>query len=471
MANEDATPWVCFGTYSFNRETLELRRGDRAVRLQQQPARVLAYLSGRPGELVARSDLADHLWGDTHVDVDQGLNNAVRHLRNVLRDNAESPLFVETVPKLGYRFLAPVTFSARAERVAADGSPAAAEAAPVRFAGQKTVWLFAAAIVLIAAGWWLSQTDLLPFFHAGPEAEYLLARSRGRWTEARTRAQLQEALTELNKALRVIRDVPEARLLRAEMAYYFEWDAANAEREYRQALQLGGGIKEVQASYAFYALLRGQAEEARQHAEIALDLDPTSADTHLVAGMIALRLGHADEAFDLCRRAEELGQGALDASDCLLGAFRVLGDTQRALTHMKDWIRAKHPPSSVMDRIQAADRPEESLVSALRWRQHLLFLAARRSPDAPESEIAAEGGRPLSPSIFGEIASRGRLAAASALAGDFDSALQWLRLARQDRSPSFLRWVTDPAFEPLLSNADYLEILKDAPLSRPPFGD
>lgn len=85
----------------------ELRKEGQPLRLPAQAARLLLLLASRAGELVTREEIVRHLWPDTVVDYDQGLHNAVRHLREALEDDPKNPRFVETVPRLGYRFIAP----------------------------------------------------------------------------------------------------------------------------------------------------------------------------------------------------------------------------------------------------------------------------------------------------------------------------------------------------------------------------
>jgi DNA-binding winged helix-turn-helix (wHTH) protein/TolB-like protein len=98
-----------FGDFEFNGETGELWQGTTAIRLQPQPARVLAILIAQAGELVTREALQQHVWGkDTVVDFDQGLNWCVGRLREVLQDSASEPRFIQTVPRRGYRFVADV---------------------------------------------------------------------------------------------------------------------------------------------------------------------------------------------------------------------------------------------------------------------------------------------------------------------------------------------------------------------------
>ncbi|MGA7318103.1 MAG: winged helix-turn-helix domain-containing protein [Silvibacterium sp.] len=98
-----------FGDFKSNSETGELWQGPTAIRLQPQPARVLALLIALRGKRVTREALQQHVWGeDTVIDFEQGLNWCVRRLREVLHDTPSEPKFIQTVPRRGYRFVADV---------------------------------------------------------------------------------------------------------------------------------------------------------------------------------------------------------------------------------------------------------------------------------------------------------------------------------------------------------------------------
>jgi Tol biopolymer transport system component/DNA-binding winged helix-turn-helix (wHTH) protein len=100
---------VGFGPFDADLGTRELRRHGHKIRLQEQPFRVLAALLQRPGEVITREELHQALWPDhTHVEFDHGLNTAMRKIRQALDDSADTPRFIETLPRQGYRFLAPV---------------------------------------------------------------------------------------------------------------------------------------------------------------------------------------------------------------------------------------------------------------------------------------------------------------------------------------------------------------------------
>ena len=98
-----------FGVFELDRDTGELSKSGRKVALRPQAARVLAVLAERPAELVTREHLKDCIWeSDISVDFEHGLNQCIRQIRLALDDNAGTPRYVETLPRLGYRFIAPL---------------------------------------------------------------------------------------------------------------------------------------------------------------------------------------------------------------------------------------------------------------------------------------------------------------------------------------------------------------------------
>ncbi len=102
-----------FGLFSVDARNLELRRGGTPVKMREQSFRILVYLLEHAGEIVTREELRGVLWpADTFVDFDHSLNTAVMKLRDALGDSADAPLYIETIPKRGYRFIAPVAKAA-----------------------------------------------------------------------------------------------------------------------------------------------------------------------------------------------------------------------------------------------------------------------------------------------------------------------------------------------------------------------
>jgi len=131
---------IRFGLFEADLSAGELRKRGRKIPLQDQPFRVLRLLLLRPGELVSREDFQRALWpGDTFVEFDEGLNKAIQKLRQALDDSSDNPRFIETLPRKGYRFIAPVDHNvgkasaAQAQPTSVDGNALSPPAAgPVK---------------------------------------------------------------------------------------------------------------------------------------------------------------------------------------------------------------------------------------------------------------------------------------------------------------------------------------------------
>jgi eukaryotic-like serine/threonine-protein kinase len=137
-----------FGTFEADLSTGELRKRGLRLKIQEQPFHLLVLLLERPGEVVTREELRHTLWSDqTFVDFDRGLNRAMNKLRAALCDSAESPRFIETLPRRGYRFIAPVTVHPAAADMqrAPEGhslAPRPGEIESPRDSGGKAAWGF-----------------------------------------------------------------------------------------------------------------------------------------------------------------------------------------------------------------------------------------------------------------------------------------------------------------------------------------
>jgi TolB-like protein/DNA-binding winged helix-turn-helix (wHTH) protein/Flp pilus assembly protein TadD len=200
----EASRLVRFGVFELDLRSGELRKAGARVNLPDQPLQFLTALLEHPGQLVTRDELRQKLWpSDTFVDFEHGLNAVVKRLRDVLGDSADAPRFIETVPRRGYRFVAPVE---GVGRPADDGGPSQLDSSGVArdavATGQSTrlgvrdqarphlwklgTWAIGFAIVMLAGvmGWnrlgvgtpVLPVTiAVLPFEHLGgdPEREYL----------------------------------------------------------------------------------------------------------------------------------------------------------------------------------------------------------------------------------------------------------------------------------------------------------
>jgi DNA-binding winged helix-turn-helix (wHTH) protein len=126
-----------FGQFELDPAGEELRREGRRRRLQAQPFKLLLLLVRRAGTLVTYEDIRGELWGEgTFVEFDQAVHYAIRQIREALGDSADKPLYIETVPRRGYRFIAPL------EAPAAPSAPAAAPVARLGTAAHlhKALW-------------------------------------------------------------------------------------------------------------------------------------------------------------------------------------------------------------------------------------------------------------------------------------------------------------------------------------------
>jgi TolB-like protein/DNA-binding winged helix-turn-helix (wHTH) protein len=151
-ARPEASGWWRFGLFELEMSTGELRRAGRRVHLAPQPARVLTTLVQRAGHIVTRDELKEAAWGDnTFVDFEQGLNFCMKQIRAALGDEADNPRFVETVPRRGYRFIAPVETAAPAKTVpAAPDPPLPVPTTSTRSRTTRVAWMAVAVVVLVA---------------------------------------------------------------------------------------------------------------------------------------------------------------------------------------------------------------------------------------------------------------------------------------------------------------------------------
>jgi TolB-like protein/DNA-binding winged helix-turn-helix (wHTH) protein/Flp pilus assembly protein TadD len=177
-----------FGVFELDSQSGELRRNGVKVRLPDQPFQILQLLLDRPGELVTREQLRQQLWSsDTYVDFDLGLNSAIRRLREALDDSADNPRFVQTLPRRGYRFIAPVTpAGSHIEQPATEDSSAPDSRIRRKWiAGAVLLALTIAALAVISErGWWsrrrpgmqIRSLAVLPFDNLTGDAsqEYLV---------------------------------------------------------------------------------------------------------------------------------------------------------------------------------------------------------------------------------------------------------------------------------------------------------
>jgi DNA-binding winged helix-turn-helix (wHTH) protein/tetratricopeptide (TPR) repeat protein len=211
---QSSRPVLKFGVFEADLRREELRKRGVKAKLQEQPFRVLALLLERPGEVVTRQDLQKRLWpSDTFVDFENGLNTAIRKLREALGDDSENPEYIETVPRHGYRFIAPVTEVAAAHTALVQAAVSPAAAPRSSWLARGRYWIGVIAIVLVVlgvAGWELFRNN--PAFSFNSQDSVLVTDFENHTGDPRFNNALDTAFTVSLEQSRHANVFPRARL-------------------------------------------------------------------------------------------------------------------------------------------------------------------------------------------------------------------------------------------------------------------
>ena len=340
----------------------ELRKNGKPVLLAPQPTRVLELLVSRAGELVTRQEIRKQLWGEeTTVDFDQGLNHCIRQLRAELNDHADRPLFIQTVPRRGYRFIAPVANDAKAAERPAN-PPGISQFQEKRSIGRHALLAFAVSafvVLLFVAG----RSALLvsrraapglPIVaqsagtaapsgaHEIPDPAARLAYLKGRFywnrrspeslrkaveyfqlaadkdpTAAVAYAGLADAYDLMGylgevppglaypkataaavRALQLDSSLAEAHVSLADIRAVHDWQFADAEREYRRAIELKPNYATAHQWYSAFLSAMGRSDDALREGRRALELDPLSLIINVTMGRAYYFAGQYDNAIE-----------------------------------------------------------------------------------------------------------------------------------------------------------------------------
>lgn len=158
MPTAKAAHIVRFAVFEVDLRNSELRRSGVKIKLQSQPFQILAMLLEHPGELVTREDLRGRLWpADTFVDFEHSLNTGIKRLREALGDSAERPVYIETIPRRGYRFLLPI------QEAGPDPAFPATKTTLRPSSGRRISWVLVAGVVLFLGGLIAKELRRVPF--------------------------------------------------------------------------------------------------------------------------------------------------------------------------------------------------------------------------------------------------------------------------------------------------------------------
>ncbi|HJQ71484.1 MAG TPA: winged helix-turn-helix domain-containing protein [Blastocatellia bacterium] len=271
---------IRFGEFELSLEANELRRGGQAVHLQPQPLKALAFLASRAGQTVTREELRQAVWeGETFVDFEHGLNFCINQIRGALGDKAQSPRFIETLPRRGYRFIAhvemlngsPVIKEAEGP-VAAAIKPAAPDQAKRRT--YRVAWLCVMLIAVAAAGF------------AGLADAYRLL---GMYYTALPAEAYPKAKQAALRAMELDPNNADASVALGTIRFRYEWDWAEAERDFLRALEINPSLGMAHHDYAWFLVAMGRLDEGVEHIEMAQRLDPLSPLANSDVGWVYLK--------------------------------------------------------------------------------------------------------------------------------------------------------------------------------------
>ena len=390
---------LAFGVFELNLATGELRRAGYRMPLPPQPGKLLAALLQRPGAVVTREELRVALWGEgTFVDFDHGLNFCVNQLRRILGDRASSPRFIETVPRVGYRFLAPVTAASVPEAPRARGLRGARWLTPVLAAwvvSQGGSGPLAARTPVTEPRASVREVYLRGIDHArrGPSewpqaaqwleravvedpsyapAQAALAGIYVRLAQARLRPG-PDVLPLARAAARAALDADdrsaEAHLWAGMAALHGDWDWAVAGREIRHAIALDPRLAEARREHAVYLTARGDDTGALREIQEARRLDPLCPIVTGEAAWYCYRAGRTDEAAALWRAAATL-RTDLGLHEALLLLYREQGRPESAAEEALRAMRAAGVPERHVAEVSLLPPPEAAqayLRGAIRW--------------------------------------------------------------------------------------------------------
>ena len=472
-----------FGPFELRARSRELFKHGVKLKLRPQPFQILNELLGKPGELVTREQLRDKLWSsETFVDFEQSLNTSVKELRAVIGDSATEPQYIETVPRLGYRFIAPVQ---AAHAAAPNGDSAASVLARIP-TKKNRAWprLWAAALVaaalLTVVGYMKFATSVFGHSakaHRSPNPAAVDSYLRGRaMLDAHNTSDIGRALAQFQEA---IREDPD-----------FAPPYAALGRMYWLLTSYGVDLSET------LPLMKSASDKA-------LELDDHLADGHAVRGLVLLYLQndwHGAEAE--FHRALELNPGESAAHDYYATAFLLhagrmqesIAESQRAaeldplsvhfasdLGSIYYYARKYSESEAQLRRVLQVD---PNLPSA-KWALMKLYEQQQRWPEASaqfQEVLAGVNNEPvlsgnadartvLSPqkywsariemqqAIVKDIADYCDLAIAYARAGEKEKALATLELAATKNNPALKDLNIEPAYDSIRNESRFQQLV------------
>ena len=336
---------VRFGAFEVDLRLRQLRKHGIRLRLQDQPFQVLALLLEHLGDLVTREELRKKLWPADHfVDFDTGLNNAVKKLRDALGDSAEEPRFIETLPRLGYRFIGQVTTEDNSQGPSHQiESPVEAKKevrGALETAKERILALGepAPTVRKLWSGWpWpaLGALLLVPVFavmHFGNPSAWLSRGGANVPISSPTQPVVGRAFVVKHPSAN---SEANELLHRAMILMRFQFDPLKARSMLEQALEIDPSFTEARAYYAATYVVGveggssndpGDISRAEEELRRVLNEDPEMSMGHAMLGAVHFFQGQLDLAGEEFRRAVRLAPGDMGGEIWLLILERYLGN-------------------------------------------------------------------------------------------------------------------------------------------------
>jgi DNA-binding winged helix-turn-helix (wHTH) protein/Tfp pilus assembly protein PilF len=364
-----------FADFELDCRSSELRKRGRPLRVQQQVLRILATLVSASGTIVTRERLRDRVWGPgADVDFDRGINKAVTRLRQLLGDSAARPRFIETLPKRGYRFVAPVTRTSTENAIGEEARELYLKAR--HFWNRRTPDDLRRSVEYFRCT--IERDPDSPLAWSGlAEAHVMigimgLAPPHDVFPAARAAAERALALDASSAAAyAVVADV--------EKCYEWSWDAA--ERSYRRAIELDPQYAVAHQWFAQLLSILGRHHEARAEMDAAHRCDPLSISIAAFFSYVALEARAYDVAVAAANQALELDPNAALSRYVLGRAYLKVGEMGRALAELETAARLAGDGSLFQAYLgyacaRAGDRTRaEQILAALRSRRHMEYVS------------------------------------------------------------------------------------------------
>jgi DNA-binding winged helix-turn-helix (wHTH) protein/tetratricopeptide (TPR) repeat protein len=492
-----------FGVFEADLRSAELRKNGVKVKVQELPFRALRLLLSHPDQVLSREEFRKAMWPENvFVDFDHGISSAINRLRDALGDSADNPLFIETVDRRGYRWIAPTRIPPQPAAVASPLpfaitpviKPAPSPVAPQPTGNGFRRTLNFALPVLILLGAILvarpirrlvtaspshpKSTNSAAPRAANPEAEDFYLKGRYYWNK-RTPADLNKAidyftqaivhdpnyaaayvgladtynlmreytlmpsseaypraLAAAQKAVELDGRSSEAHASLAFASYYWKWDVATAEKEFRRSIQLDPNNAIAHHWFATYLMTRSRFPEAIAEIERARALDPASASILADKGCILFTAGRHEEAIALLKQMEAMEPKFVSPHRYLKSAYFSSGDYRDYISELRQESALLHDPSAMA----LAATAEKGFSAG--GRQKML-----ESMFVQEKKSYEQG-----------LSSPYRVAEIAALLQRQPEAIQYLKLAFDRHDESVMEIENDQAFASLRTDPAFREL-------------